>query len=175
MCFSGAWGWKLHCRSVGCTLPTEQLPKTGERRSRRKEQRSPGLTGSALIETEANAMAKYGVSALSPSCCISSRWGRTKWSIQDTHVADKRGVLYSLCTSADLEADLPGYAFRIIPLCNFSLQHSWDVPAAHSGAAAAWRQRGPFLLYRTALHFCILRVRDFASRFFRISERSSQV
>lgn len=31
-----------------------------------------------------------------------------KWSIQDTNVTHKRGVLYSFCAFADLEADLPG-------------------------------------------------------------------
>lgn len=128
------------CIAEVLDVPTEQLPKAGERRGRRKEQRNPRLTASALNVTEANAMAKYGVSVLSSSCCISSRWGRMKLSIRDTTITHKRGVLYSLCTFAGLEADLQGCVFVIIPLCNFSLQRSWAISAVHSGAAAVWKQ-----------------------------------
>lgn len=92
-----------------------------------------------------------------------------KWSIQDINVTPKRGVLYSLCTFADLEADLPGCASIIAPSCTFSLQRSRDISAVHSGAAAVWTQSGLFVLYKMVLHFCVKRVKDFASRFFRIS------
>lgn len=67
-------------------------------------------------------------------------------------------ALYSFCTFAALEADLPGYVFMIVPLCNFGLQQTKSVKAA-----------GWFLLYEVALHLCIKRVKDIASHFFRIS------
>lgn len=133
MCFSGARGWKLCCRSAGCALPAEQLPKTGERRSRRKEQRKPRLPGSTLNETETQC----GLSVLSSSSYVSSGWGRMKWSIQDSDVAHKRGVPTSLCTFADHEAaGLPGYRFIVIPLCNFSLQQSWDISSVPQSSSS---------------------------------------
>jgi len=37
-----------------------------------------------------------------------------EWSIQDTNVTHERGVLYSFCTFADLEEDLPSYVFVVV-------------------------------------------------------------
>lgn len=96
-----------------------------------------------------------------------------KRSDPDTNVTHRRGALCSRCTLAGLEADLPGYVF--IPFCNFGLRQSCGIPAVRSAAAAVRKQSGLVLPYKRVLRFCVERVKDFASHFFRISWRSSQV